>query len=167
VTSESSYKKLRNQYLPKSLKTIFIFESLPTGGGYFYNPDGRPSELLFRSLMKCLFGKKFNTKHDGLTCFANSGYFLVDPIYIPVDKLPDKEADELILKNYSNFVDDLKGIIGDKKVNLMLAKKTVCQLLEKRLCDDGFNVLNNGVVIPFPMHYHYKSFEEKVQKLLL
>lgn len=162
----TEYKQLRNQYLPKDLKTIFIFESPPAHGGYFYDPAGRPGELLFRSLMQCILGKRFITKDEGLRAFAEAGYLLVDPIYQPVDKLSDKEADRLILENYRNFVTDLRELIGDKDVGLILVKKTICQLLGNKLKEDGFAVLNNGLVIPFPMHYHYNDFESKVKSLL-
>lgn len=163
----TEYKKLRNRYLPKELKTIFVFESPPEHGGYFYDPTGRPGELLFRSLMQCVLGKKFSSKDEGLRCFAQAGYLLVDPIYEPVDKLPDKEADILIINNYPNFIADLQDLIGDMEVSLILVKKTICLLLENKLRNDGFKVLNNGLTIPFPMHYHYSDFENKVKSLLL
>lgn len=80
--------------------------------------------------------------------------------------MSDKEADPLILENYRNFVTDLREIIGDKDVGLILVKKTICQLLGNKLKEDGFAVLNNGLVIHFPMHYHYNDFESKVKSLL-
>jgi hypothetical protein len=37
----------------------------------------------------------------------------------------------------------------------ILIKRNVCKLLEDKLAQDGFEVLNKGTVIPFPM-YHWK-----------
>ena len=37
-------------------------------------------------------------------------------------------------------------------VPLVLIKANVCKLLESRLRDDGFNVLNRGRAIYFPSH---------------
>lgn len=159
------YKALRNQFLPKKCKAVFIAESPPSGGGYFYNPAGRVSEVLFRAMMKTVCGTTPGTKADGLQTFADQGYLLVDPIYTPVDKLPDKEADKLILQHYPEFIADLEKTVG-KTVPLILIKANICRLLETRLRDDGFTVLNNGVQIPFPLHYHLPSFSEKVTKLL-
>ncbi len=41
------YLKLRNKYLPESLKIIFILESPPASGKYFYNETGKTTEPLF------------------------------------------------------------------------------------------------------------------------
>jgi hypothetical protein len=90
------------------------------------------------------------TKDEGLKRFQENGYLLVDPIYEPVDKLPDKEADRLILENYLDFIRDLNKIISNKKTKIILIKNTICALLEQKLTAEGFNVLNQGVKIPFP-----------------
>lgn len=165
---EQEYKKLRNKYLPTKIKAIFILESPPASGAYFYNPEGRTSEILFRSLMQSLFGDDYKpaTKSEGLTKFKNSGYLLVDPIYMPVDKLPDKQADELILRNYPNFIKDLEFLGVKSTIKLILIKKNICLLLAEKLKNDGFNVINNGLMLPFPMHYHIKNFKSQLRKLL-
>lgn len=160
------YKTLRNRYKPQKLKAIFVLESPPVGGGYFYNPSGKVGELLFREMLHAAIDSVPTTKEEGLRMFAEAGYLLVDPIYIPVDKLPDKEADALILKNYPAFVRDLKSLTSGKPVPLILIKKNICTLLEPRLTADGFNVLNRGVVVPFPLHYHFKQFRSTIQKIL-
>ncbi len=165
MNSAKTFIDLRNRFLPKEVRLAFILESPPEHGGYFYDPLGRPSELLFRSMMQCVMGKRFETKQDGLEAFASAGFVLVNPIYTPVDKLPDKKADELILRNYDNFLADLIGTIKTKSVPLLLIKKNICQLLEPKLLQDGFRILNNGESIPFPMHYHYRTFEETVRRL--
>ncbi len=161
----NNFIKLRNNYEPEKIKFCFIFESPPSSGKYFYDPKGKTSELLFRSMMKVLFNKEFKTKHEGLSYFQKQGFYLIDPIYIPVDKISDKEADNLILKNYNNFKKDLiaKGL---NKTPLILVKKNIFIILKDRLIKDGFNVLNKDEMIPFPMHYHYKSFEQKIKKFI-
>jgi hypothetical protein len=115
--------------------------------------------------MKTLFGKNFDTKEEGLSHFQKEGFYLVNPIYTPVNKVSDKDADELILENYENFKKDL---IAENLQNtpLIIVKSNVWKLLKDKLTDDGFIVLNREQMIPFPMHYHFESFKEKVQKLL-
>jgi len=166
-TNPEFYKELRNRYLPKQLKVIFILESPPTNGGYFYDESGKPSELLFRSMISALLNIKPSTKKEGLQKFADAGFIIINPIYIPVDKLPDKEADNLILKNYPNFIDDLNQIVRGKKIDLILIKKNICALLENRLANDGFNVLNHGLSLPFPMHYYFEDFRKKLNSLIV
>jgi len=161
------YKEMRNKFMPKKIKAIFILESPPSNGGYFYNTNGKVSEILFRSFMEVLFNIKPNTKEAGLKQFSEEGFLLVNPIYTPINKIPDKKADEMILENYPNFVDDLKGIMKNNlKTPIILVKSNICKILEGKMLNNGFNVINKGAMIPFPMHYHFKDFSEKIKILL-
>jgi len=156
---------LRKKYKPKKVKYCFIFESPPAHGGYFYDPKGRVTELLFRSLMKTLFQKAFIGKEEGLKYFKKEGFYLVNPIYTPVNKILDVTADEMILRNYKKFTADLISE-GLQNTPLILVKSNVWRLLKDRLTKDGFKVLNVGIMIPFPLHYHFESFKEKVIAIL-
>ena len=162
----TDYVSLRNKYLPKKVKAVFVLESPPAGHGYFYDPTGRVSEVLFRAFMKAVVNFSPANKDEGLKKLASKGYLLVNPIYTPVNKLSDKEADKLILSNYENFKNDLRSIIGNKQIPIILVKSNICRLLEKPLLKDGFNVVNNGTFVPFPLHYHMNTFTERVRKLL-
>ena len=163
---ESEYVSLRNKYIPKKIKAIFVLESPPAGHGYFYNPSGRVSEVLFRAFMRAVLNFSPATKEEGLQKLADEGYLLLNPIYTPVNKLPDKEADKIILDNYENFKKDLSNFVGTTKTPIILVKSNICRLLERPLLADGFNVVNNGVLVPFPLHYHMNTFEERVKALL-
>jgi len=160
------YISLRNQYIPKKIKTIFVLESPPEGHGYFYDPRGRVSEVLFRAFMKAVLNFNPITKDEGLRKLASEGYLLVNPIYKPVNKMADKEADKLILGNYKNFTKDLDSLIDNKKTPIILIKSNICRLLEKPLLVDGYNVVNNGTMIPFPLHYHMNTFIDRLKPLL-
>ncbi len=161
----NEFISLRNKYRPEKIRFCFIFESPPAHGGYFYDPKGRTTELLFRSLMKTLFKEVFLTKEEGLRYFQKSGFYLINPIYTPVNKISDKSADQLILENYENFKKDLIKE-GLKNTPLIIIKSSVWKLLKDKLDEDGFIVLNKKVMIPFPMHYHFESFKEKLQDLI-
>lgn len=160
----NEYISLRKKFKPTKVRFCFIFESPPAHKGYFYDPSGRTTELLFRSLMKTLFNKSFSAKTEGLEYFQKEGFYLVNPIYTPVNKLSDKTADEMILENYEQFKKDMIEE-GLHKTPLIIVKSNVWKLLKEKLTEDGFNVLNREVMIPFPMHYHFESFREKVNKL--
>lgn len=155
-----------DKYIPKKLRVIFIFESPSAHKGYFYDDTSRSSEILYRSLTKCLLCEVSKIKSEGLRGFADKGYLLVNAIYKPVNKIADKDADKLILNNYYFLKNDLKNIINNRKIKIILIKKNICNLLKRKLLIDGFNVLNDNKIIPFPMHYHYNSFCKKIRKLL-
>ncbi len=163
---KDTYISLRNRYLPKEIKVVFVLESPPAGHGYFYDPSGRVSEVLFRAFMKTVLHIAPATKDEGLRTLADEGYVLVNPIYTPVNRLADKEADRLILANFDTFKQDLRSLIGNTRTPIILVKSNILKLLEKPLLADGFNVINNGLLVPFPLHYHMNTFAERMDFLL-
>ena len=173
MKNEHYYKNLRNKFLPDHLKTIFVLESPPESGKYFYDETGKTNEPLFTAMMRdVLFIEIPQTKREGLEEFAKRGYFLVDATYTPVDGIIDRlEKDRVILKNYYNLVNDLCEVIGGGNTKIILVKANICRLLGALLVEDGFNVvnineINNGEVIPFPSNGGQRKFAEQIRKFL-
>ena len=48
--------------------------------------------------------------------------------------------------------------MSDRSTPLILIKANVCRILEPKLAQDGFNVLNRGRVIYFPAWGRQKDF---------
>ncbi len=159
------YFDLRSKYQPKSLNIVFIFESPPVSGKYFYNKEGSIKEPLFSAMMKLLNYNPKN-KQEGLTHFADFGYLIVDSTYEPVNNLKGKKRDDKILENYNNLIMDLKEMGDPKDLSLILVKANICRLLEKRLLEAGFNVQNNGIIIPFPSTGQQNKFLIEIRKVL-
>ena len=158
------YLKLRNKYLPDTLRIIFVLESPPASGKYFYDETGLTTESLFNEMMKTLHYKPVEKK-NGLEFFKNQGFFLVDSTYKPVNKMKGKEREAAILSDFDNLVDDLEVINGIKSP-LILIKANICRLLEDKLKLKGFNVLNEGIVVPFPSSGQQKRFHLEISKVL-
>ncbi len=137
--NEEYYFSLRNKFRPKNIEMVFILESPPASGKYFYDENGGVSDPLFSAMMKLL---DFNpqSKRDGLIYFAESGHFLVDTTYEPVNKLKGKIRENTILKNFENLVTDLKKLGALEQIKIILVKANICRLLEPRLLSRGFNV---------------------------
>lgn len=160
------YIKQRNKYLPQKIKLVFVFESPPSSNMYFYNDSGRPSEPLFRVMMKTVFNRTFETKKEGLKNFSAKGFILVDPIYKPVDKIDDELADQEILKNYKNFIADLNSLMVNKNTPIVLVKANIHKILSQKLISDEFNVINKDYNIPYPIHYHQLKFSNAIRKII-
>jgi len=105
------------------------------------------------------------TKEEGLQKLKEKGVLILNPTYTPVNKLSDREANEIILGEYQNFKKDLLRFNPKKNIPLILVKANICRLLEKPLVEDGFEVLNKGQMIPFPIHYHQEKFHTIVSEL--
>jgi hypothetical protein len=160
--SKAEYARLRDRYTPKHPKLIFVLESPPISGKYFYNPEGRTTEPLFMAMMKDVLELSPKTKHEGLTEFAAHGYLLLDATYVPVN-VPgppsawNTAAAERILKDFQLLVDGLhQHVKADTK--LLLVKANVCRLLDKPLTQHGFSVLNADLVIAFPSNGRQPQF---------
>lgn len=165
MNNKEYYINLRDKYLPEKLKTIFILESPPSSGNYFYNPEGKISEPLFSTMMRCVINFQPTDKREGLRKFCEQGYFLIDATYRLVDKLSPAKKREVIIESYPELVKDLKRTINKKKVKIILVKANICRLLENRLLDDGFEVINDKKVLPYPTGWQ-KKFCKQVKQLL-
>jgi len=163
--TKAAYLNMRNSYLPKKLKTVFVLESPPISGKYFYNVESRVTEPLFAGMMR-LLNFQPESKQEGLRHFAEAGYFLVDATYCPVNKLNKTERDAVILQDFDELVSDLMNLETSKTSKIILVKANVCKLLEPKLQEKGFNVWNNGKVIPFPACGQQTKFLHQAQKVL-
>ena len=159
------YIQIRNRYHPEKVKLIFLLESPPISGKYFYDTEGKISEPLFSALMK-LLDYQPDDKEDGLQFFKSKCYLLVDATYKQVNKLTGKERDKTILSDYDYLISDLESISPDKKVPIIIVKANVCKLLDQRLSEKGFNIINKGTIIPFPSHGQQNKFQIEALKIM-
>jgi hypothetical protein len=159
------YINLRNKYHPDKLNLIFLSESPPVSGKYFYDESGETIEPLFSAFMK-LLSYSYTNKRDGLEHFKNRGALLIYATYKQVDKLKGKIRDYTILSDYNRLLYDLVNMCQEKNVPIILVKANICRMFDERLTERGFNILNKGVIIPFPSHGQQKRFHSEMQKVL-
>jgi len=89
----------------------------------------------------------------------------VDATYEPVN-VDGKDRDRVIARDYHLLRDDLAALLPDRSVPIVLVKENVCRLLERRLTEDGFSVLNHGQVIYFPSTGRQKDFHRQFSRVL-
>lgn len=73
----------------------------------------------------------------------------------------------MIERDYPLLCDDLKGPLKDRAVPLILIKANVCRVLERKLLDDGFNVINRGRKIYFPGSGRQTQFQQQFNAIKL
>jgi hypothetical protein len=154
------YLSFRSRYAPERIRLALIAESPPSSGNYFYDPAGIPSEQLFTALMRQL-GFSPRTKQDGLEEFQRNGWILVDATYQPVNSFNTLSRNQIIARDYPLLRDDLASLTPDRSVPLILIKANVCRLLEPRLLEDGFHVINRGRAVYFPGSGRQKDFHQQ------
>jgi hypothetical protein len=159
----TDYHAMRQAFAPDPLKLIVVAESPPEGGAYFY--DDRNRGVLFREMMK-LIGESPRSKIEGLRAFRARGWLLVDATYEPVNKCDDEaKRNAIILRDYPQLVCYLTQLTPQLSVPIVLIKKNVRELLEKKLKANGFRVLNDGIVPPFPT-YRPDEFRAKFNEII-
>ncbi len=159
------YLALRRRYEPVSIKLVVVAESPPASGKYFYDPEGSIKEPLFTALMQ-QFGYEPSTKEQGLQALQRDGRVLVDATYQPVNKLIPADRDEVIEKDYFRLRLDLERLNSDRSAPLILIKANVCRILEPKLKEDHFNVLNRGSRDYFPSNGQQTRFHQQFGAIL-
>ena len=166
----SKYLSMRREFEPTSegVRLVMVAELPPASVKYFYNPNGEVSEPLFSALMKQLRIGRPNTKLDGLREFQKQGWVLVDATYKPVNKLLSGEVKSTLNRDYSELSDDLKQLLSTRwrEVPLVLIKANVCKLLEPKLKEDGFNVVNKDRTVFFPAYGHQSNFDRQFREIV-
>lgn len=165
--TRAEYVRLRAPYVPADPKVVFVLESPPRSGLYFYNPDGRVSEPLFAAMMKDVLKVKPKTKHEGLREFAGRGFVLIDATYKPVnhDHLSSQQRNKQILDDLPHLIGELVDYVRPA-TGVVLVKANICEILEPVLIRHGFPVLNRGKKIPFPSNGQQGRFREAVREVL-
>lgn len=160
------YKKQRDAYKPKKINYIFIFESPPINGEYFYDISGSQNETLFRNMMLTLFNQKFDSKEKGLKFFKKYGFLLVDLSYKPVNGINNRnERIDVLKSHFDNLLEDLKLLVS-KQTKIILVMRHVTDICLEKNLGKNFKVINPNLFVPFPNHYHFLKFKSKIRKLI-
>ena len=161
------YLSLRREFEPESVTLVVVAKSPPVSGNYFYNPNGEVSEQLFKALMEQL-GIKPKTKLEGLREFQKRGWVLIDATYQPVNAYDSRSRDLVIDGDYPKLSGDLKRLLSDRwtEVPLILIKANVRKVLEPKLKEDGFKVLNKGRSVYFPGSGRQRDFDKQFREIV-
>jgi hypothetical protein len=165
--TKAEYIGIREPYVPKQRKVIFVMESPPNTGKYFYKREKVDGEQLFYAMMKQILGIKPVTKDEGLHAFADGGYLLLDATYTPVNGLPEGRArDKIIEDDFPLLVEELNKYV-ESETKVILVKKNVCNLLVQKLKNlKQFQVLNTDKIVPYPVCGQQTKFGNMVRPML-
>jgi hypothetical protein len=95
----SDLEGLRKRFRPDRITTLFVGESAPASGKFFYSGNSG----LFREMQKA-FGGRSTFLED----FKRRGFYLDDLVLTPVNKLKSKERSALRWRSAAKLADRLK-----------------------------------------------------------
>lgn len=165
------YTLARNRYKPLKIAVLFIAESPPSSGGYFYSEKTIGKDHLFRETMKALefwpSGRPMRKgwdKRSMLNEFCSLGFFLIDICEFPVDKLRPRERRISTLRGALTLQGRVEALCPDR---ILIVKKTVFKPATQALSETGFagRVLN-AEPLPFPSHGNQKKYRTMLRRLV-
>jgi hypothetical protein len=110
----TNLEELRKSFRPRRITTLFVGESAPQSGRFFYSGNSG----LFYAMQRA-FGNKTTFLED----FKRSGFYLDDLVHVPVNKLESRERSALRWKSVSSLVDRLRDYKPQAIVIVMRAIK--------------------------------------------
>jgi hypothetical protein len=161
------YKALRNEYKPDVIKFIFLLESPPANGGYFYDKMNLTHQVLFKAMMWCIGyeyrGLSEEIKETGLKQFQKYGCFLVDAVYTPINNVANfRERNQILKDNLPNLLRDLRELGISKTVKIIAVKVNIWQIIRSQLIFRDYNVINANVIVPFPSNGNQNRFKDAI-----
>jgi len=150
---------------PKTDEAIAEYVTFPEHRLTEFDPWANPFDYdsFTRSCRELPFQRP--SKESGLREFQRRGWVLVDATYESVN-VHSKDRDQVIIRDYDLLRKDLARMLPDRSVPIILMKANICRLLDRRLRNDEFNVLNRGLVVYFPSTGRQKDFERQFGEIL-
>ena len=169
--SRPDYRAAREKSDPRRIgihiRILWIAESPPASGGYFYFEEASSTNFLFVETMRALnwwrvdqVMKEGYDKKSLLMRFQKAGYFLVDLVQRPINNVPDSVRDAAIQAGISRLALELKSL--DPR-NIIVVKAPLYGLLLNALRGTPYSdrLLNRGP-IPFPNNGHQPKYRRMI-----
>ena len=101
-------EEIRDQYRPSVTKVLFVGESPPESGNFFYRGDSLTThvQMAFERALEV----KFKSHEPFLQCFKALGCFLDDLSHVPVNGFPPPERESLLKQSVPSFCERLKSL---------------------------------------------------------
>ena len=151
----NNFENLRNNYKPDNIEVLFVGESRPKGGTFFYQGDS----ALYKETKKA-FDKYFDQDIFKLDKFKLWGCWLYDICENPVNHLSNEERRSTIQEN----IPELESFIKQESPKIIIVcKKT---LVEPKIRDSDimhtYQVGNNIFFLPFPSNGNQRRYREEL-----
>ncbi len=117
----SIYKEARLKYKPCKVKTLFIGESPPASGDYFYFGGNNSLLRYIRQAFVSVYGDKCGEGDEFLQFFKESQYYLIDLSEKPINGKLRKERKQLRKVNIESLTNRVNNINPESVIIFMKA----------------------------------------------
>jgi hypothetical protein len=145
-------ERTRRSYYPEELRVLFIGESPPTGGTFFYDANS----ILYQATREAFMAAapKLAAEADFLAAFRRMGCYLDDLSRVPIDKLPDAEKRIARKEAVPGLARRLRGL--EPRVVVIVVKGIEPQVT-KALNEAGLAEVTREP-LPFPGQWHRSAY---------
>jgi hypothetical protein len=154
-----SHEQLRRAHRPDDLRILFIGESPPAGGTFFYDADSvlyRATRDAFVAAIPALAHAHF------LEAFTAAGCYLEDLSLAPIDKLPDRERRQIRKAGIASLAGRLEGTAP--RVVVAVAKGIMPQVTDALRASGLGGIPVNS--LPFPGQWHRRAYVHGLTELV-
>jgi hypothetical protein len=146
----------------RKVEVVFIAESPPVTGAYFYFLE-KPPGSLFRETMKAL-QIDGNDKREKLIKFQWRGFFMLDVTYKPINNLKGKARMSAVKSELPRLVEDVRELQPN---GIVIIKKPLFEPVKTALAAAGLgDRILHDAPIPFPGSGRQKEFREAIVRLM-
>jgi hypothetical protein len=118
VRAQAARERLRRSYRPKRVRLLFVGESPPASGRFFYQADSGLYRAIRRTFMRAFPEIR---KEDFLATFRDLGCYLIDLCSEPVDDLEVKQRKRICGTGESHLARTIRRLQPETIVTLVLA----------------------------------------------
>ena len=146
-------EKLRDTFRPQPIITLFVGESPPHAGTFFYMENS----VLYHSMKE-----SFSGAANFLAEFKAKCFFLDDLVLYPINKIKEKERKERRWKGVPSLAQRMADYRPAAVVVLICA---IEEMVVDSMSQAGLYHVPHHVT-PFPGRYHRDRFKEKMAEII-
>lgn len=157
---ETTTEIMRQLYRPAHVKVLFVGESPPASGRFFYHANSGLYRAIRKAFVRAIPGLE---KEDFLNYFQQLGCYLVDLCPSPVNRLDGKERIRACAQSEPQLVKAIKQLQPDIIISVV---RSISKNVER--ATERANWAGRYLNLPYPGRWRHNQieFEEKLVPLL-
>lgn len=152
-------ESLRQQFRPKKVSLLFVGESPPASGRFFYDKS-HMTTFTSRAFERA-FDVQFSSTAEFLEFFKSKGCFLDDVSHDPVDKLGNRERQNALQQCIEPFSRRLRDEHPDI---IVVVLKKISDLVSEAVTNAGLQAPIH--VLPFPGNGHQNKYIKSLEVII-
>jgi hypothetical protein len=156
----TAYQHLRHTYKPDKIRVLFVGESPPAGGTFFYKADSK-LYIFTQKAFSIVFDGKFDDE-GFLDCFKSTGCYLEDLCPIAINK---KNKAERKRQRVAGLESLTKCIRAASPQAIVIVMRAIAPYVKKAAGEAGFDP-RRICSLPFPTHGHQRRYVVELIEVL-